>query len=102
MTLELFISILVMSATAASLAVEIVKTLLDNAGISYKAVPLAVITAFAVGMAETLTFYLTHHMELSISAIWFSICMGIANAVGSTCGYDLIKKFIFALTGKTV
>lgn len=102
MTLELFISIFVMSSTAASVMVEIVKNMLDSIGVSYKSVPIAVITAFVVGMAETLVFYLTHQMELNLLMIVYSVCMGIANAVGATCGYDLTKKFIFALTGKTM
>lgn len=101
MTLELFISILVMSATTASIAVEIIKTLLAGAGITYESVPVAVITAFVVGIAETITFYLSHHMELTFTTILFSICMGVANAVGSTCGYDLTRKFLYALMGKS-
>ena len=45
MTLELFITILVMSATATSVAVQIVKTILDKMEKTYDSVPVAVIIA---------------------------------------------------------
>lgn len=101
MTLELFISILVISATATSIAVEIIKTLLDKANVTYQSVPVAVVTSFIVGIAEVIIYYVTHGMGITVVTILYSICMGIANAVAATCGYDLVKKFIYALMGKT-
>ena len=101
MTLELFISILVISATATSIAVEIIKTLLNKAGIKYKSVPVAVITSFVIGIAEIIIYYITHNMNVNIITVLYSICMGAANSISATCGYDLTKKFIYALMGKT-
>lgn len=101
MTLELFISILVISATATSIAIEIIKTLLDKAKITYQSVPVAVATSFVVGIAEVIVYYATHSMDITAITILYSICMGVANAVATTCGYDLVKKFIYALMGKT-
>lgn len=101
MTLELFITTLVMSAAATSAAIEIIKTIFDKAGIPYKSVPTAMITAFLVGSAEIILYYVSHNMNLTITTILYSICMGFANAASSTCGYDLTKKFIYALLGKT-
>ncbi len=100
MTLELFVSILVISATATSAAVELLKKFLDKCGIPYNTVPVAVITAFLIGIAEFILFSLTHGMTVNGTALFYSLCMGIANTLSSTCGYDLTKKLIDALWGK--
>lgn len=100
MTLELFITILVMSATATSIAVQIVKTILDKMGKTYDSVPVAVIIAMIVGVAEIFIYYGTNVIPITIVTILYAICMGVANAVGATTSYDLVKKFINALFGK--
>lgn len=100
MTLELFITILVMSATATSIAVQIVKTILDKMEKTYNSVPIAVIVAMIVGVAEIFIYYGTNAIPITIVTILYAICMGIANAVGATTSYDLVKKFINALFGK--
>lgn len=100
MTLELFITILVMSATATSIAVQIVKTILDKMEKTYNSVPIAVIIAMIVGVAEIFIYYGTNAIPITIVTILYAICMGIANAVGATTSYDLVKKFINALFGK--
>ena len=100
MTLELFITILVMSATATSVAVQIVKTILDKMGKTYDSVPVAVVIAMIVGIAEIFIYYGTNAVPITIVTILYAICMGIANAVGATTSYDLVKKFITALFGK--
>lgn len=100
MTLELFITILVMSATATSIAVQIVKTILDKMGKTYDSVPVAVIIAMVVGVAEIFIYYGTKSIPITIVTVLYAICMGIANAVGATTSYDLVKKFINALFGK--
>lgn len=100
MTLELFITILVMSATATSVAVQIVKTILDKMEKTYNSVPIAVIVAMIVGVAEIFIYYGTNTIPITIVTILYAICMGVANAVGATTSYDLVKKFINALFGK--
>lgn len=100
MTLELFITILVMSATATSVAVQIVKTILDKMEKTYDSVPVAVIIAMIVGFAEIFIYYGTNAIPITIVTILYAICMGVANAVGATTSYDLVKKFINALFGK--
>lgn len=100
MTLELFITILVMSATATSVAVQIVKTILDKMEKTYNSVPIAVIIAMIVGVAEIFIYYGTNAIPITIVTILYAICMGVANAVGATTSYDLVKKFINALFGK--
>lgn len=100
MTLELFITILVMSATATSIAVQIVKTILDKMGKTYDSVPVAVIIAMIVGVAEILIYYGINTIPITMVTILYAICMGVANAVGATTSYDLVKKFINALFGK--
>lgn len=100
MTLELFITILVMSATATSVAVQIVKTILDKMGKTYDSVPVAVIIAMIVGVAEIFIYYGINTIPITMVTILYAICMGVANAVGATTSYDLVKKFINALFGK--
>ena len=100
MTLELFITILVMSATATSIAVQIVKTILDKMGKTYDSVPVAVIIAMIVGVSEIFIYYGTNTIHITMITALYAICMGIANAVGATTSYDLVKKFINALFGK--
>lgn len=100
MTLELFITILVMSATATSVAVQIVKTILDKMEKTYDSVPIAVIIAMIVGVAEIFIYYGINTIPITIVTILYAICMGVANAVGATTSYDLVKKFINALFGK--
>lgn len=100
MTLELFITILVMSATATSVAVQIVKTILDKMEKTYDSVPIAVIIAMIVGVAEIFIYYGINTIHITIVTILYAICMGVANAVGATTSYDLVKKFINALFGK--
>lgn len=100
MTLELFITILVMSATATSVAVQIVKTILDKMEKTYDSVPIAVIIAMIVGIAEIFIYYGINTIPITIVTILYAICMGVANAVGATTSYDLVKKFINALFGK--
>ena len=100
MTLELFITILVMSATATSIAVQIVKNILDKMGKTYDSVPVAVIIAMIVGVAEIFIYYGINTIPITMVTILYAICMGVANAVGATTSYDLVKKFINALFGK--
>ena len=100
MTLELFITILVMSATATSVAVQIVKTILDKMGKTYDSVSIAVIIAMIVGVAEIFIYYGINTIPITMVTILYAICMGVANAVGATTSYDLVKKFINALFGK--
>ena len=100
MTLELFITILVMSATATSVAVQIVKTILDKMKKTYDSVPIAVIIAMIVGVAEIFIYYGINTIPITMVTILYAICMGVANAVGATTSYDLVKKFINALFGK--
>lgn len=100
MSLELFITILVISATATSIAIEIIKTLFDKIGITYKTVPLATIVAFVVGVAEVIIYTLKVENEITNITVLYAVCMGIANLVGTQVGYDKIKEFIYTLFTK--
>lgn len=99
MSLELFISILVISATATSIMIEIIKTLLDNADITYKTMPVAVIVAFVIGVVEIIIHAISN--GFSWITLAYAVCMGIANTIGATVGYDTVKAFVYALFGKT-
>ncbi len=101
MNLELFMTILVMSATATSLGVQLIKTILDKAHVTYKSVPLTVAVAFLVGIGEMIAYCLTHSMSFGVPMALYALSMGIVNAVSASTGYDLVRKFIYALFGKT-
>jgi hypothetical protein len=99
MNIEFFISVLVISATASSLAIEVVKKFLDKLGISYKTMPVAVAIAFIIGVVEMLIYIPT--MNSSGMVIVYSACSGIANVVGSTVGYDTVKSLLLAMFSKS-
>lgn len=100
MTLELFISILMISASATSIAVEIIKIFLKKIGITYKAMPIAVIIAFIVGVAEVIIHTISRCDSITLTVIVYSLCMGMANTIGATVGYDTVKALICALLTK--
>lgn len=100
MTFEIFITILVISASATSCAIQILKNVLDTMGKTYKSVPVAVIVAAIVGIIEIFIYYAENSMDITVMTFIYSICMGAANAIGATTSYDLVKKFISALLGK--
>ena len=100
MTVELFLSLLVISAAATSIGIQIAKNVMDKLNITYKTVPIAVISSVLIGIAEVFIYYGVNNIPFTIMTIIYAICMGIANAIGSTTDYDLVKKFILALWGK--
>jgi uncharacterized membrane protein YvlD (DUF360 family) len=97
MTLEFFTSILVISAATTSIAIEILKELLNKFNIKYQTLPLAAITAFIIGVVEILIYSI--NTGFSYVTIIYAICMGIANLIGSNVGYDKVKQLITALIG---
>ena len=100
MTMELFISIFIMCATATSIAVQIIKTILDKMGVTYKSEIVSVIIAFIVGVGEVFIYYGSNALSIDYITVIYSICMGLANAVAATTGYDTVKNFIYSVTGK--
>lgn len=100
MTLEIFISVLVISATATSIAIEIIKNLLNKAGVTYRVMPVAVIIAFIVGVAEIFIYTVGNGLNITSITILYAVCMGIANVIGSNVGYDKIKEFLLVLFSK--
>lgn len=100
MTLELFIVLLAISAIATPTAVQIMKNFLDAVGATYKSVPLAIIVALIVGFIEIFVHYWANDMLINFGTVVYAVCLGIANSLGATTSYDLVKKFINALFGK--
>lgn len=100
MTVEVFIGILVLSATATSLGIELIKNLFDAFKWKYQPVIIAVVTAFIIGFVEVLIYALKGNMEYNWLVVVYAACMGLVNVVGSTVGYDTVKKFLLALVGK--
>lgn len=100
MNIELFLILLVVSANATSIFIQIIKTILDKLGAKYKSVTLAVVAASIVGIVEIFIYYGMKGLTIDVLTFLYAICMGVANAVGATTSYDLVKKFINALFGK--
>lgn len=101
MTLELFISILVLSATATSLGIELVKTLLNKFNMKYNTLIMATVVAFVLGVAEIFIYYGMNGLTITVITFVYSVCMGIANLVASQVGYDKIKEFLLVLFAKS-
>lgn len=100
MTVETFIGILVISAAATSIGIEIIKKLFDAFKWKYQPMVVAVVIAFIVGAAEVVIYAAQGNMAMNYVTALYALCMGIVNVVGSTVGYDTVKAFIYALMGK--
>jgi uncharacterized membrane protein YvlD (DUF360 family) len=98
MNIEFFISVLVISATASSLAIEVVKKFLDKLEVNYKTMPVAVAIAFIIGVVEMLIYIPS--VGDWVTVMVYSACSGIANVVGSTVGYDTVKALLLAMFSK--
>lgn len=101
MTFDNFIAILVISATATSLGIEIIKTLLTNFKVNYKAICVAAIVAFVVGVVEIFVFYITKGLSISFATYSYAVCMGVVNTVSTNVGYDKVKQLLLAVIGKS-
>lgn len=100
MSVETFIGLLVISATATSIGIEMFKKLLDAFKVNYQPMVVAVVVAFLVGIAEVTIYALQGNMTMNWITAVYALCMGIVNVVGCTTGYDTVKAFIKALWGK--
>lgn len=101
MTLEVFISILVLSATATSLGIEIIKLLLNQFNIKYDTLIMATVIAFILGVVEIFIYHGINKLTVTTITFVYAVCMGIANLVASQVGYDKIKDFLLVLFTKT-
>lgn len=63
--------------------------------------PVAVIIAFVVGVAEIFIYTVNSGTSITAITILYAVCMGISNVIGSNVGYDKVKEFICSLFGKT-
>lgn len=100
MSVETFVGILVISAAATSIGIEIVKKLFDAFKWTYKPMIVAVVAAFLVGAAEVVYYAMQGNMPMNGWVAFYAFCMGIVNVIGSTVGYDTVKAFIYTFTGK--
>ncbi len=97
MTLEVFISTLVLSAAVTSLGIEIIKTLLNKFHIKYNTVIMSTVIAFILGVAEIFIYYGMNGLAVTATAFVYAVYMGMANLVASQVGYDKIKEFLLVL-----
>jgi uncharacterized membrane protein len=100
MGVETFIGILVISAAATSIGIEIIKKLFDAFKWKYDSMVVAVVAAFIVGAVEVIIYAAQGKMPFNYLTAIYSICMGFVNMIGSTVGFDTVKKSIYALFGK--
>lgn len=100
MTLENFISILVLSAAITSLGIEIIKDLLDRFHAAYNSSVLAAVASFIIGSLEMIAYYIMNHLEITAMTLLYCVCMGIANMVSAAVGYDKVRELITAFLTK--
>ncbi len=100
MTLESFISILVLSATTTSLGIEVIKILLNKFNMKYDTLIMSTVIAFVLGIAEIFIYYCMNGLTVTVITFVYAVCMGIANLVASQVGYDKIKEFLLVLFTK--
>lgn len=101
MTLEEFISILVLLAAVTSLGVEVMKNFLNKFHIKYDTLIITNIIAFVLGAAETFIYYGTNELAVTDLTFVYAVCMGVANLVASQVGYDKIKEFLLVLFARS-
>ena len=100
MNVELFLALLVISANATAVLIQIIKEGFHMFNKEYNAVTLAVVVSFIIGVVEIIGYYAINGLEVNGLTFLYSICLGIANASGATTSYDLVKKFIKSLFGE--
>lgn len=92
MTLTLFLILLPILATFASLLTEAIKKLFADK--SYASNILVLIVALVVGVSGTLVAYYTKNIQIRPIDIFFAICMGISVWLVAMLGYDKVKQAI--------
>lgn len=100
MSLEIFNSILVLSAMVTSLGIEVIKAFLNKFNIKYNTVIMSTITAFVLGAVEIFVYYGMHSLPVTILTLIYALCMGAANSLSSTVGYDKVREFLTALSAR--
>lgn len=94
MTVQVFLSILIFSSTAASLIVEAIKKLLSD---SFKSIPtnfIVLIVSIITGCGATWFYYLNNGIPLTAINTVCLFLMGIANWLSAMVGYDKVKQLI--------
>ncbi len=94
MTVQIFLTLLAVFATATSFITEAVKKTLDNTAVKYASNIVVLIVAVLVGGSGTTIYYLVAGVEWSaINCICIGL-MALANWLGAMLGYDKIKQAI--------
>lgn len=94
MTVNLFITLLALLATAASLITEGVKTILDENGKNYASNVVVLCVSLVVGVAGTLIAYILYVIPFTIQNVICAILMGFAVWLVAMFGYDKIVQLI--------
>ena len=91
MTIQTFLGLMIVLATANSLLTQAIKILLDSLKKNYSSNVIALVAAGIVGAIGMMTYY--HYSGISIDP-WMIGLMVVALWVGSMVGYDKIKQLI--------
>lgn len=94
MTITLFIFILTIGSSIASLFTEALKKVFCNSKASYSANLLALITAIVVGCGGTTIAYLFMNIPWTLNNIICLVLMTICVWIGEMVGYDKVLQLI--------
>lgn len=92
MTFQLFMFIFFILEILTPLIVEAFKKFLDAINYKYNSTVLALVVAVVVSFALGIFFYMQNGIPLTAINSLYLVYLMIANWLGSTLGYDTVKK----------
>lgn len=95
MTVESFLILLGIFATATSLWTECAKKILGNKDISYNLVSL--IFGLIIGGCGSIIYYVLINVPLDVKNVIYAVLQGFATALCSQVGYDKVKQLILQM-----
>lgn len=98
MTLNLFITLLVIFAAISGLFTEAVKKFFENAGKQVSANLVAIINSVVIGIGGTIAAYIIYAIPFTATNIVAMIAMIFFVAIGSMIGYDKVIQLIKQLS----
>lgn len=100
MSLELFLILLGIIATATGFVTEGVKKLLDGKNVKYASNIVVLIVSVIVGGGGTVVFYILNNIAFNTVNVICILLMIVANWLGAMLGYDKIMQAITQMKSK--
>lgn len=94
MTLTLFITLLIVLATAVSLITEAVKKLLNDGKATYSTNFVVLLISLIVGIGGTAMVYVLRGIAFTLPNVVCMVLMAVAVWVGAMVGYDKVLQMI--------